>query len=71
MEMTAAGLLPAAVGDHWVAELWVQIIKGLRLHPKAALRKGAEIAWAVRPDNPKLLTTLNRAITEITGNVNR
>jgi membrane-bound lytic murein transglycosylase MltF len=71
MEMTAAGLLPATVGDDWVAGLWVQIIKGLRLHPKAALREGAQIGWAVRPDNPKLLATLNRAIAEITGNVNR
>lgn len=49
----------------------MQIIKGLRLHPKASLREGAEFAWAVRPDNPKLLTTLNRAIAAITGNVNR
>jgi membrane-bound lytic murein transglycosylase MltF len=71
MEMTAAGLLPATVGDDWVAGLWVQIIRGLRLHPKAAVREGAEIAWAVRPDNPKLLATLNRAIAEITGNVTR
>jgi len=69
MEMTAAGLLPATVGDDWVAGLWTQIIKGLRLHPKAALREGAEIGWAVRPDNPKLLATLNRAIAEITGNM--
>jgi membrane-bound lytic murein transglycosylase MltF len=68
MEMTAAGLLPATVSDDWVAGLWMQIIKGLRLHPKAALREGAEIAWAVRPDNPKLLATLNRFISETTGN---
>ena len=71
MEMTAAGLLPATVGDDWVAGLWVQILKGLRLHPKAAVREGAEIAWAVRPDNPKLLATLNRAIAEITGKVHQ
>jgi membrane-bound lytic murein transglycosylase MltF len=71
MEMTAAGLLPATVGDDWVAELWVQIIMGLRLHPKAALREGAEIGWAVRPDNPKLLATLNRALAEITGNMHQ
>jgi membrane-bound lytic murein transglycosylase MltF len=68
MEMTAAGLLPATVSDDWVAGLWVEIIKGLRLHPKAALREGAEIGWAVRPDNPKLLATLNHAIGQITGN---
>ena len=71
MEMTAAKLLPATVGDDWVAGLWVQIIKGLRLHPKAAVREGAEIGWAVRPNNPKLLATLNRALAEITGNVNQ
>jgi membrane-bound lytic murein transglycosylase MltF len=71
IEMIAAGLLPATVGDDWVAGLWAQIIKGLKLHPKAAVREGAEIAWAVRPDNPKLLATLNRAITDITGNVTR
>jgi membrane-bound lytic murein transglycosylase MltF len=71
MEMTAAKLLPATVGDDWVAELWVQIINGLRLHSKAAVREGGEIGWAVRPDNPKLLATLNQALAEITGNVNR
>jgi membrane-bound lytic murein transglycosylase MltF len=71
MEMTAAKLLPATVADDWVAGLWVEIIKGLKLHPKAALREGAEIGWAVRPDNPKLLATLDRALAEITGNVNR
>ena len=70
MEMTAAQLLPATVADDWVAGIWVQIIKGLRLHPKAAVREGAEIGWAVRPDNPKLLATLDRAMAEITGNVN-
>jgi membrane-bound lytic murein transglycosylase MltF len=68
MEMTVAGLLPAVVVDDWVAGLWVQIIKGLKLHPKAVLREGGEIAWAVRPDNPKLLATLNRMIAEIDGN---
>src|SRR5215472_16041221 len=71
MEMTAAGLLPATVADDWVAGLWVQIIKGLRLHPKAALREGGEIGWGVRPDNPKLLATLNSAIAEITLNTNQ
>jgi membrane-bound lytic murein transglycosylase MltF len=70
MEMTAAGLLPATVGDDWIVELWVQIFKGLRVHGRAALREGAEIGWAVRPDNPKLLSTLNRAVASITGNVN-
>jgi ABC-type amino acid transport substrate-binding protein len=71
MEMTAVRLLPATVVDDWIAGLWVHIIKGLRLHPKAAVREGAEIGWAVRPDNPKLLATLNRDIAEITLNVSQ
>lgn len=71
MEMTAAGLLPATVCDDWIANLWVQIYKGLKTHPKAALREGAEIAWAVRPNNPKLLATLNQAIAEIAGDATK
>ena len=67
MEMTAAGLLPAVAVDDWVAGLWAQIITGLKLHPRAVLREGAEIAWAVRPDNPKLLEMLNRGIAEFDG----
>jgi membrane-bound lytic murein transglycosylase MltF len=67
MEMTAAGLLPAVVVDDWIARLWVQIIKGLKLHPRAVLREGGQIAWAVRPDNLKLLANLNRAIAELDG----
>jgi ABC-type amino acid transport substrate-binding protein len=39
MEMTAAGLLPAIVADDWVAGLWVQIIKGLRLHPEGGVTR--------------------------------
>jgi membrane-bound lytic murein transglycosylase MltF len=71
MEMTAVGLLPPVVVDDWIAELWVQIIKGLKLHTKAILREGAEIAWAVRPTNPKFLDILNRAIGEIDGKTNQ
>jgi hypothetical protein len=35
------------------------------------VREGAEIGWGVRPDNPKLLATLNRDIAEITLNVSQ
>ena len=67
MEMTGAGLLPAMVADDWIAEIWAQLLRGLKLHPKAILRSGAEIAWAVRPDNPELLAALNRIIAEQGG----
>ena len=48
-----------------VAELWVEIVEGLSLHLKAVLRECAEIAGAVRPENPEPLATLNRAPWQI------
>jgi membrane-bound lytic murein transglycosylase MltF len=71
MQMVAANLLPAAVVDDWIAGLWVQIIKGIKLQSNAVLRQGADIGWAVRPDNPKLLATLNQAIAAIGGNATK
>jgi ABC-type amino acid transport substrate-binding protein len=67
-EMTAAELLPAVVVDDWIARLRLEIIRGLKLHPNAVLREGGQIAWALRPDYPKLLATLDRAIASIDGN---
>jgi membrane-bound lytic murein transglycosylase MltF len=71
MEMVAAGLLPAMVADDWIAELWSTLVPGLRLQNQAVLRSGTDIAWAVRPDNPKLLATLNDAIAKLGGDVQK
>ena len=71
LEMTAAGMLPATVVDDWIAELWLQIVKGLKPHPKAPLREGGEIAWAVRRDNPKLVATINRAFAYLGGDASQ
>jgi membrane-bound lytic murein transglycosylase MltF len=45
--------------------------QGTEAAPEGPLREGAEIGWAVRPDNPKLLAVLNRAIADITGNMHQ
>jgi len=71
MEMVAAGLLPAMVADDWIAELWTTLVPGLRLQSTAVLREGADIAWAVRPGNPKLLATLNDAIGKLGGDTQK
>ena len=68
MDMVAVGLLPATLVDNWIAEIWVQIIKGLKLDPNAVLRQGADLAGAVRPTNPQLLAMLNKAIAEVGHN---
>lgn len=65
MEMVGAGLLPAIVADDWIARLWTTLVPGIVMQPQVVLREGADIAWAVRPTNPKLLEVLNRAIDQI------
>jgi membrane-bound lytic murein transglycosylase MltF len=64
LEMTSAKLIPAVVADDWMAKFWAPIFKKLRVHPKAAIRTDAEIAWAVRKDAPQLLAALNRLVDE-------
>src|SRR5271156_1975121 len=67
MEMAATGLVPAVVADDWIANLWVDLIPGLKVHKAAAIREDGDIAWAVRPSNPQLLAVLNRFIAQVGG----
>jgi membrane-bound lytic murein transglycosylase MltF len=67
MEMVAAGLLPAIPAERWVADTWAPLIRGLMIHDKAVLQSGANLGWAVRPANPKLLAMLNEFIAQSGG----
>ena len=64
MEMVAAELLPPIVVDDWIVGLWATLIPGLTPQPQAVLREGADIAWGVRLNNPKLLQVLNEAVDQ-------
>jgi membrane-bound lytic murein transglycosylase MltF len=67
MEMVSAGLLPAIPAERWVANTWAPLIPGLMIHDKAVLQSGANLGWAVRPSNPKLLAMLNAFIAKFGG----
>jgi membrane-bound lytic murein transglycosylase MltF len=67
MEMVAAGLLPAIPVERWAADTWAPVIGGLMIHDKAVLQSGANLGWAVRPSNPKLLAMLNVFIAKFGG----
>jgi membrane-bound lytic murein transglycosylase MltF len=64
MEMVAAELLPPIVVDDWIVGLWATLIPGLAAQPQVVLREGADIAWGVRLNNPKLLQVLNQAVDQ-------
>jgi membrane-bound lytic murein transglycosylase MltF len=59
LEMAAAGLVKVIVVDNHKARFWQTVIPSLKLYPAVALRKGADIAWAIRKDSPALKASLN------------
>lgn len=59
LEMLNAGLIPLTVVDHHKAVFWQQVFPKIQVHEDVVLRDNGSIAWAVRKDNPKLLTELN------------
>ena len=63
LEMAAAGLVKVLVVDNHTAWFWQRVLPGLKLHPTVTLRTGADIAWAIRKDSPKLKTALNQFLT--------
>jgi membrane-bound lytic murein transglycosylase MltF len=59
LEMVNAGLLPIVVVDDYLATFWKQVFPNLTLHDGIALRRGADLAVAIRKDSPKLAAELN------------
>jgi membrane-bound lytic murein transglycosylase MltF len=59
LEMANAGLVNVLVVDNHKAWFWQRVFPSLKLHPTVALRKGANIAWAIRKDSPLLKEALN------------
>jgi len=64
MEMAAAGLVKVLVVDNHKAWFWQRVIPSLKLYPSVALRRGSEIAWAVRKDSPQLKAALNKFLAK-------
>ncbi|MFT7486047.1 MAG: membrane-bound lytic murein transglycosylase MltF [Candidatus Paceibacteria bacterium] len=62
LEMVHAGILELTVCDDYKAKLWAQVLPGMRLHEELVVHSGGQIAWAVRPDSPKLLANLNEFV---------
>jgi membrane-bound lytic murein transglycosylase MltF len=60
LEMTSAGLVDIVVVDNHKAWFWQRVWPTLKLYPAVPLRKGGEIAWAMRKDSPRLKAALNR-----------
>lgn len=54
LEMVSVGLIPAVVVDTHKAKLWKKVFPDIKLHTKAKIHSGDQIAWAVRKNSPEL-----------------
>lgn len=54
LEMVSAGLLPYAVVDDFLAQIWVKVLPDLTVRSDLAVNRDGEIAWAIRKDSPQL-----------------
>jgi membrane-bound lytic murein transglycosylase MltF len=62
LEMVNAGILKYTFVDDFMADLWSKVLPDIKILNDICLNKVGDIAWAVRPDNPNLLKSLNRFI---------
>jgi membrane-bound lytic murein transglycosylase MltF len=64
LDMVNAGLIPAIIVDSHIAALWAQVFENIKVHEDLAVQTGAQIAWAMRKDSPKLLAAVNGFVAQ-------
>jgi len=74
LEMVNADLIPAIIIDSHKGYFWKQIFTNIKLHEKAAVNSGGQIAWAFRKNSPKLAVVINNFVKThkkgtLTGNI--
>lgn len=59
LEMVNAGIFPLTVVDNYQADLWAKVLPDINVLSDVVLSKDKALGWAVRPNNPELLASLN------------
>jgi len=59
LEMANAGLVDVVVADSYLADLWKHVYPSIRIHENLVVRSGADVAFAIRKNSPKLESELN------------
>jgi membrane-bound lytic murein transglycosylase MltF len=54
IQMVNAGLIPATVTGSMRALLWSRVLHGIKPHPELSIASGAQLAWVMRKNNPRL-----------------
>jgi len=59
LELVNDGVMPATVIDEHLADFWSKLLPDLTIHRELVINTDGQIAWAMRPDSPKLLAAVN------------
>jgi membrane-bound lytic murein transglycosylase MltF len=62
LEMVNTDLIPAIIIDSHKGFFWKEIFTNIKLHEKAAVNSGGQIAWAFRKNSPKLSAVINEFV---------
>ena len=62
LELVNAGVVSITVADQHVAEAWSEVLPDIVVRQDLKVNAGGKIAWAVRKENPELLSHLNAFI---------
>jgi len=62
LEFVNAGIVDITVADHHIAQAWSQVLPDIVIRKDLKINSDGKIAWAVRKDNPELLSDLNAFI---------
>jgi len=63
LEMANAGLVRIVVADRYLARLWRNVFPAITVRDDLVVNAGGDIAFAVRPGNPKLKAALDAFLT--------
>jgi membrane-bound lytic murein transglycosylase MltF len=59
LEMLNSGLFGIAVVDDYKLEIWSKVLPKIKARPDLVVNSGGELAWAIRPNSPKLKAALD------------
>ncbi|MFM2587298.1 transglycosylase SLT domain-containing protein [Vibrio sp. TBV020] len=62
IEMVNKGFINATVLDSHKAKMWQGVMENIQLHRDLPIRKGSQIAWAIRKESPNLKKVVNRYV---------
>ncbi len=65
LELVNAGVVDITVADRHVAEIWAAGLTDMVVRTDLRIARSGDIAWAVRKDNPELLSELNAYVKTI------